>query len=82
MSVQLDDNDSALRVLVDGDLCDKQRCGATAYVRVHILDPVEHELIGTLHWCAHHYTEVAMAIWELEVQHRASVIDERRHVGS
>lgn len=65
------------RILTDGDLCDTRKCGATAYVRVHILDD-SRERVGTLHFCAHHFRDHELAIWEREIQRRATVLDERR----
>lgn len=68
-------DDTAIRILVDGDRCDT--CGATAYVRVHILD-LHTVQLGTLHFCAHHYRVNELALWGKSLAGTALIIDERR----
>lgn len=65
-----------LRILTDGDTCDAH-CPAIAYVRVYMYRAGDkEELAGTLHFCAHHWHEVAATIWAMSLNGECSIIDE------
>lgn len=67
-------------ILDDGDVCDA-RCPARAYVRVHVyLDGDKDTLRGTLHFCSHHWAEVADAFWQMSLDGRCGIIDERHRL--
>lgn len=70
------------RVLVDGDLCDTRACPAIAFVRVYVYKPGTRtrDVLATLHWCAHHWRDVADKITEMQLDGRCNVIDETQHV--
>lgn len=67
-----------VRVLIDGDRCDVRSCGALAYVRVYMHKPDTTELAGApLHWCAHHWSDVADDLVRAAMAGRCSIRDER-----
>jgi hypothetical protein len=67
----------SFRILTDGDTCDATRCPAIAYVRVHMYkDGDKDTLAGTLHFCAHHWHEVAGDFLALSITGRCGIIDE------
>jgi hypothetical protein len=69
--------DDDARVLTDGDTCDHARCPATAYVRVYMYANGDKDnLAGLLHFCGHHWHEVADTFWLLSIQTRCGIIDE------
>lgn len=65
------------RILTDGDTCDKRHCDATAYVRVYMYRNGDKDtLAGLLHWCSHHWHEVAGDFLTLAITGHCGIIDE------
>lgn len=74
-------NPEDFRILTDGDTCDQRGCPAVAYVRVHMYQNGDRDtLAGTLHWCAHHWHDVAPTIWTMALNGLCSIIDESNRV--
>lgn len=65
-----------LRILTDGDTCDAH-CPAVAYVRIYMYQDRNRDILaGTLHFCAHHWHQVAPTIWTKSLNGECSIIDE------
>lgn len=66
-----------VQILVNGDRCDVRACGARAYVRVCMYRRAgTTDVAGLLHWCGHHWREVADTFWLLQVAGKCSYLDE------